>query len=93
MQLRGIESIDSDANTYTCTPKMIVAGVHDTSITLNDVTYDSAITPVLSGMNNRYGSVLGGEVLELYGTGFSASATTKVTIDGRDCAVSATTTT
>ena len=44
-------------------------------------------------MSDRYGSVLGGETIEFQGTGFSASATTTVTIDNRPCSVSATTTT
>ena len=38
-------------------------------------------------MSERYGSVLGGETIEFYGTGFSASATTTVTIDDRPCTV------
>ena len=50
------------------------------------------MTPVLTGMNERYGSVLGGETVEFYGTGFSSSAVTTVTIDNRDCSVTSTTT-
>ena len=49
------------------------------------------MTPVLTGMSERYGSVLGGETVEFYGTGFSSSATTTVTIDNRVCSVTSTT--
>ena len=38
-------------------------------------------------MSSRFGSVLGGEVVEFYGTGFSATATTTVMIDDRECEV------
>jgi len=40
-------------------------------------------------MSSRFGSVLGGEVIEFYGTGFSGSATTTVMIDDRECDVDA----
>ena len=60
---------------------------------LNPVTFDSAFTPVLTRMNNRYGSVLGGETVEFVGTGFSDSATTTVTIDNRPCDIVSTSTT
>ena len=55
--------------------------------TLNSVTFDASLTPVLTGMSTRFGSVLGGEVVEFYGTGFSATATTTVVIDDRECEV------
>lgn len=90
VRLLGIESIDSDTSQHTCTPKLTLDGV---TTNLNPVTYDGALTPVLTSMSDRYGSVLGGETITFYGTGFSSSATTTVTIDNRDCAVSATTTT
>ena len=44
-------------------------------------------------MSQRYGSVLGGETVEFYGTGFSSSATTTVMIDSRPCSVTAQSTT
>lgn len=55
------------------------------------MTFDAAVTPVLTGMSERYGSVLGGETVEFYGTGFSSVATTTVTIDNRVCSVTSTT--
>lgn len=90
VRLHGVESIDSDASSYSCTPKLHLDG----EITeLNAVNFDSAATPVLTGMSNRFGSVLGGEEIQFFGTGFSDTALTTVTIDNRDCAVTAQTTT
>jgi hypothetical protein len=59
---------------------------------LNPVTFDADFTPVLTGMSTRFGSVLGGEQVEFYGTGFSSSEVTTVTIDNRDCVVDSSTT-
>lgn len=83
--MHGVESIDNDDSSYACTPKLILEGEEFT--TLNPVTFDSAYTPVLTSMSTRFGSVLGDEPLEFYGTGFSDSFTTKVTIDGIDCPI------
>ena len=59
---------------------------------LSPVTYDANVTPVLTGMSDRYGSVLGGETVTFYGTGFSDTALTTVSIDNRPCSVTAQTT-
>ena len=86
--MNGVESIDNDDTSYSCTPKLII----DDSVTeLNSVTFDSDITTVLTGMSTRFGSVLGNEQVEFYGTGFSASAATTVTIDNRECVIDSTT--
>ena len=84
VRLLGIEAINSDTATFDCTPKLVLDGV---TTALNPVTFDGSMTPVLTGMSDRYGSVLGGESVTFYGTGFSATSTTTVTIDNRDCAV------
>ena len=91
VRIHGVESIDSDDTSYTCIPKLFLQGVN-TEETLNTVTFDTAVTPVLSGMSTRFGSVLGGEEVEFYGSNFSDSATTRVFIDNRECAVTSTTT-
>jgi len=52
---------------------------------LEPVNFDSAFTPVLDSMSTRFGSVLGGEPVEFYGSNFSDSAITTVTIDNRVC--------
>ena len=59
----------------------------NTETDLNPVTFDQAFTPVLTSMNKRFGSVLGGDSLTFTGTGFSPSETTKIKIDNRACTV------
>ena len=88
VKLHGIESIDNDETSYSCTPKLII----DEAVTeLNPVTFDAAYTPVLTGMSTRFGSVLGGEQVTFEGTGFSSTAATTVMIDNRECVVDSTT--
>ena len=60
MKFHGIESIDDDNTSYSCTPKLILEGTLS-STSLNEVIFDAALTPVLTGMSTRFGSVLGGE--------------------------------
>lgn len=86
VKLHGIESISDSASSYSCTPKLHLAG---TVTQLNPVTYDSAVTPVLTGMSSRFGSVLGNEEVVFSGTGFSTTALTTVKIDNRNCTVTA----
>lgn len=90
VRLHGIESIDDDNTSYSCTPKLILES-EASDASLNAVTFDASLTPVLTGMSSRFGSVLGGEEVEFYGTGFSTDATTTVMIDDRECTVSSTT--
>lgn len=92
VKLDGIESINSDATSYSCTPKLYLAGT-DSAVTLNSVTFSSAQTPVMTGMSTRFISVLGNESITITGTNFSASATTTVMIDNRECTSVTTTTT
>ena len=50
------------------------------------MTYDGAITGLLSSISPRYGNVVGGEDITFTGTGFSSTiADYKITIDGVDC--------
>ena len=84
VKLHGVESIDNDDESFTCTPKLNVDGV---VTELNPVTYDTAFTPVLTSVSNRFASVLGGEQIEFYGTGFSSSASTTIMIDNRECVI------
>ena len=58
VELHGVESIDNDDSSYTCTPKL---KVDDIVTELNPVTFDSDYTPTLTGMSSRFVSVLGGE--------------------------------
>ena len=92
VKMYGIESIKNEATSFACTPKLILQG-QTTAAVLKPVTYDTALTPVLTGMSTRFGSVLGNEVVEFFGTGFSATATTTVLIDHKPCTVTAATAT
>jgi hypothetical protein len=92
VKLHGIESIDNDSTSYTCTPKLYLAGTNS-GVSLNTVSFSSTQTPVMTGMNTRFISVLGNENITITGTNFSSSATTKVWIDNRECTSVTTTTT
>lgn len=37
---------------------------------VNPVIFDTAFTPVLTGLSSRFASVLGNEQLQFFGTGF-----------------------
>ena len=89
VKLHGVEAIADDEPIYSCTPKL---RIDDTVTELNAVSFDADYTPVLTGMSSRFVSVLGGEQIEIYGTGFSESAATTVLIDDRECTVDSQTT-
>jgi hypothetical protein len=76
---------DSTDDEVSCKPKLTIGG--ETTELNAPVTYSASVTPVLKEMNKRYGTVLGGDELELTGTGFRKTAT--VLIDGEECEVSA----
>jgi len=86
----GIEAIQSTDTQYACAVNLVIEGVETA---LESVTYDDALTPYLSAITPRFGSVLGGESVTFTGVGFSATATTTVTIDHVPCDVTAQTTT
>jgi len=67
--------------------------IDDTENDLEPVTFDQNFTPVLTSMDKRFGSVLGGDSLTFTGTLFSSSETTTVLIDNRSCVVSSQTST
>lgn len=52
------------------------------------VVYKRDLTPLVSAVSPKYGTVVGGTKLTIKGTGFSTDpALVKVTIDGFECAV------
>jgi hypothetical protein len=93
VQLTGVETIDDDASTHTCTPKIVLAGEEQIT-SLNPVTYAGASTPVLKEMSTRFASVLGGEEVTFSldpasgSGGIAGGEAATVRIDNRDCAVS-----
>lgn len=86
IELHGFETIDSSSETHDCTPTVNING---TSTALrNAITYSSAVTPNLTAISPRFGTVQGGETVTFTGTGFSTSIRdVTVIIDGKDCAV------
>ena len=94
MRLSGVETIDDDASTHACTPKIILAGEAQKVVGLNPVTYAGASTPVLKDMSSRFASVLGQDSLIFNldpasgSGGIAGGETVVVSIDNRPCAVS-----
>jgi hypothetical protein len=86
VQFFGVESIASAAQTHDCFPKLYVNGTE--TVSTNAVTYSAAVTPNLTAISPRFGTVQGGEPLTFTGTGFpTAIADINITIDGVVCAV------
>ena len=59
----------------------------------NAITYTHSITAVVNTITPNFGPSIGGENIHITGTGFGASSTVTVTIDGIDCPVSSSTNT
>jgi hypothetical protein len=70
VEVRGVEMYDSSDNDLRCTPKLTIGGI---SKVLSDsqVTYDESITPYLTNMDKRYGTVTGGTEITFTGVGFT----------------------
>jgi hypothetical protein len=87
-KMHGVEAIASETDSHSCTPKIMMAGTElETSIPLEDMTYTAAMTPKLTAISPRFGSVLGGTTVTLTGENFSVSALTTVSFDNRNCEV------
>jgi hypothetical protein len=87
VSLRGYEVIDSTASSYTCQASLVINGVLQAPLT-NSITYQNILTPLLTSISPRFGSVVGGELVTFNGAGFSTNtADYSVVIDGRVCAV------
>lgn len=93
ISLRGYEVIDSTASSYSCQASLVINGALQTPLT-NSITYQNTLTPLLTSISPRFGSVVGGEVVTFNGAGFSSNiADYTVQIDGRNCTVQTATTT
>lgn len=78
-------ALDDASPIKDCNVELTLGGV---THTLDPVSYMDQMTPTMSGMNNRFGSVLGGDLLVLQGALFSATASdNSVLIDNRICSV------
>jgi len=91
IQLTGVETIDDENASYTCDATLITG---DTEHALNSVEYSGSITPALSAVSPRYGTVTGGTEVTFTGSDFSDDISKySIIIDGIECPVSAATTT
>ena len=93
LKMSGVETVDNSAQTLSC-PIAIEKNNEVIQNLAQTVTYSGALTPLLTAMNPRYGTVTGGTSVTFTGNNFSQD-TTKYTIliDGRTCTVTAATTT
>jgi hypothetical protein len=85
-RLTGVEAIQSTDAEYECTPLLKIDGFSD--FELEPVTYSNTLTPLLSSISPRYGSVLGSTLVTLTGTNFGGTAEqTTVLLDDRECVI------
>ena len=66
VQVKGIEVYESPDSSVTCSPTLTIGA--DTQTLPSEVVYRADTTPVLTSMNKRFGTVLGGDVIEFTGT-------------------------
>jgi hypothetical protein len=66
VQVKGIEVYESEGSTVTCSPTLTVG--EDKQGIPSEVVYSADATPVLTSMSKRFGTVLGGDVIEFTGT-------------------------
>jgi hypothetical protein len=86
LKFTGVETIESSDATYQCDVNVVVQGQNN-AVT-NKVTYTGALTPLLTAINPRHGTVTGNTPVTFTGTGFSAvPADNTVVIDGIPCVV------
>jgi hypothetical protein len=90
--LTGTEVINNEDASYDCVAELVMKG--EANVELAKPTYATTHTPVLTSMNPRYGSVVGGESVTFTGTGFSTTASdNEIIIDGIACVPSSATST
>jgi hypothetical protein len=83
----GPEVIRNEDSTYQCTPKIHLDGEETVEFT-NAVTFDGAMTSVLSQVSPRFGTRLGGDQLTFTGVNFDTDKTKyTVKLDGVECPV------
>lgn len=61
----GVETVDSTSSSHTC-PANLVTGSTETS--LEDVEYVGSLTPAISAIEPRHGTVVGGDSVTFTGT-------------------------
>lgn len=93
LKMTGVETIDDSGATYTCPIAFEKGGVILSNLT-ETVTYSGTLTPLLTAVNPRYGTVTGGTSVTFTGTNFVDNTRSyTILIDKRTCTVTAATTT
>ena len=67
VQVKGIEVYEAEGDSVTCAPTLTVGDVEPMELP-SEVVYSADATPVLTSMSKRFGTVLGGDVIEFSGT-------------------------
>ena len=89
VEVKGIDVYDSEEEEVSCAPKITIGGQ---SMEVDGlVTYRASLTPYLTSISPRLGSVLGGDVVSFSGgwnwTGDQGVEDVTIDIDGRSCKV------
>lgn len=93
IKFKGVETINDNNADYNCPANVVIDGevaqTYDAA-----VEFKSTLTPTLTSISPKYGTVAGGTSVTFTGTGFSSTPSdVTVTIDGVDCPVSSSTST
>jgi hypothetical protein len=70
---RGYEVIANSDKTYKCSSKVILNGVAKNLV--GDINYVNTLTPTLTSISPRFGTVTGGEEISFTGLGFGTDPT------------------
>ncbi len=93
VSLRGYEAIDNNSPSIVCNAQISINGGTAVQLT-GDITYQNTLTPLLTSISPRFGTVTGGETVTFNGNNFSNNPSDyTVLIDGRPCSVTSATST
>ena len=91
--LFGYQAIDDSTSSHICAAQIVLNNTVAANLS-GAVTYQASLTPMLSSISPRYGTVRGGTLVTFTGTNFLADPTQySIVIDGVNCPVSSATTT
>ena len=97
IQIMGIQLVTKTGLSLASSTCPVFLTINEKDVTIpssTTVTYKESETAVVSSMNPVQGTTAGGTVVKFMGTGFSSDKSkVKVSIDGIDCPVSASTVT
>jgi len=86
LKFTGVETIEDSNPTYECDVKVVVQGKENA--VANKVQFKNTLTPLLTAISPRFGTVTGGTLVTFTGTGFSAVKTENtIIIDEVPCVV------